>query len=146
MKLSDILAKKGSHVFSIGPEASLAELAQALVEHNCGSLVVLHEGRMVGIITERDFLKSYVSTGRDVRELVVADFMTSDVITGTPEDSVADTMGLLTAKRMRHLPILDADGELAGLISIGDVVKAHHDHLTMENHFMKSYIQAVPAT
>ena len=145
MKLSQILQNKGSAVYSIAPEATLAELAEALVRHNCGSLVVMHEGRMVGIITERDFLKSYVSTKKDWTELQVADFMTTEVITGSPEDSVSDTMGLLTTKRLRHLPILDGEGRLVGMISIGDVVKAQHDQLSIENHYMKSYIQEVPA-
>ena len=144
MKLSNILQDKGSTVYSIAPEATLAELAEALVEHNCGSLVVLHEGRMVGIITERDFLKSYVATKADWSSLQVSDFMTTEVITGSPEDSVSDTMGLLTTKRIRHLPIVDHEENLIGMISIGDVVKAQHDQLSVENHFMKSYIQEVP--
>jgi CBS domain-containing protein len=117
-----------------------------MVAHNCGSLVVLHEGLMVGIITERDFLKSYVSTRQDLSQLQVADFMSTNVTTGSPEDSVEATMGLLTRKRIRHLPIVGADGDLVGMISIGDVVKAQHDQLSVENHFMKSYIQEVPVT
>ena len=75
MKLLDILSIKGSTVYSINPEATLAELAEAMVAHRCGSLVVLHEDRMVGIITERDFLNSYVSTKKDITTLVVSDFM-----------------------------------------------------------------------
>ena len=145
MKLMDILSTKGSAVYSIHPEATLAELAEALVAHNCGSLVVLHEQRMVGIITERDFLKSYVSTKKDLSSLYVSDFMSPNVTTGSPEDSVSETMGLLTSKRIRHLPIVDGNGDLVGMISIGDVVKAQHDELSVENHFMKSYIQEVPA-
>ena len=66
------------------------------------------------------------------------------MITGSPDDSVSETMGLLTSKRIRHLPILDKDQKLVGMISIGDVVKAQHDQLSVENHFMKSYIQEVP--
>ena len=146
MKLLDILSVKGDRVYTIGPEATLADLAEAMVAHKCGSLVVLHEDRMVGIITERDFLNSYVSTKKDLTQLAVADFMSTDVITGTPEDSVSDTMGLLTEKRIRHLPILNKGGDLVGMISIGDVVKAQHDQLSVENHFMKSYIQEVPVT
>ena len=146
MKLHNILSNKGSTVYTIHPEATLADLAEALVSYNCGSLVVMHEGRMVGIITERDFLKSYVSTKEDWAKLVVADFMSTEVTTGSPEDSVSETMGLLTSRRIRHLPIVDKRGNLVGMISIGDVVKAQHDQLSVENHFMKSYIQEVPAT
>lgn len=142
MKLYEILSHKGQEVFSIAPEATLAEMAETLVHRNCGSLVVLEAGRMIGIITERDLIKSYVSTRRGLAELRVSDFMTRDVVTGSPTDDVADTMGLLTRKRIRHLPILDHDHRLVGMISIGDVVKAQHDELSVENHFMKSYIQS----
>jgi len=142
MKLYEILSHKGQEVFSISPEATLAEMAEALVQRNCGSLVVLDAGRMIGIITERDLIKSYVSTRCGLAELRVADFMTRDVVTGSPTDDVADTMGLLTQRRIRHLPILDQDRRLVGMISIGDVVKAQHDELSVENHFMKSYIQS----
>ena len=146
MKLLDILSRKGSTVYSIHPEATLADLAEAMVSHNCGSLVVLHDERMVGIITERDFLNSYVSTRQDLSGLIVSDFMSTNVITGSPEDSVSETMGLMTDKRIRHLPIVDREGKLLGMISIGDLVKAQHDQLSVENHFMKSYIQEVPVT
>jgi CBS domain-containing protein len=140
MKLYEILSQKGAIVYSIGPRATLAEMAEKLIEHNCGSLLVMDQGRMVGIITERDVLRSFVKTRKPLTELLVADFMTADVVTGTPEDDVEDAMGLMTRRRIRHLPILD-DNRLAGLISIGDVVKAQHDTLSLENHFMKSYIQ-----
>jgi CBS domain-containing protein len=141
MKLYEILSQKGQEVYSIAPEATLAEMAEKLVSHNCGSLVVLEADRMIGIITERDLIKSYVSTRRGLAELRVADFMSRDVVTGLPTDDVSDTMGLLTQKRIRHLPILD-DQQLVGMISIGDLVKAQHDELSVENHFMKSYIQS----
>lgn len=142
MKLYEILASKGQEVFSISPDATLAEMADLLVRNNCGSLVVLEAGRMIGIITERDLIKSYVSTRRGLGELRVAEFMTRSVVTGSPHDNVSDTMGLLTEKRIRHLPILDDEQNLVGMISIGDVVKAQHDELSIENHFMKSYIQS----
>lgn len=142
MKLHEILANKGAEVYCTEPTATLADLVEKLVEYNCGSLVVTDGGKMVGIITERDILKSYVRTRQALSELRVCDFMTSKVITGSANDLVEDTMGLMTKNRIRHLPILDDDGALAGMISIGDVVKAQHDHLSVENHFMKSYIQA----
>ncbi len=141
MKLYEILASKGAAVFSIHPEATLADMVDELVRRNCGSLIVLDgDGKMVGIITERDILKSYALTRKALSELQVFEFMSVDVFTGSPEDDVADTMGLMTRERVRHLPILE-EGELVGVISIGDVVKAQHAQLSVENHFMKSYIQ-----
>ena len=71
----------------------------------------------------------------------VTDAMSRDPVTGSPSDTVEDTMGLMTERRVRHLPIVD-DGRLLGIISIGDVVKAQHDNLTLENHYLKSYIQS----
>ncbi len=147
MTLRDILLAKGNDVQTIGPEATLEEVVQKLVRVNCGSLVVCERAgagdrdRMVGIITERDILRACAKySGRPMASLRVADVMTRDVATGTPADSVEETMGLMTEQRIRHLPIIE-DGRLAGLVSIGDVVKLQHQRLSMENHYLKSYIQ-----
>ena len=143
MILQDILRVKGTSVLTISPLAVLEEVVQKLVRFNCGSLVVCQEDQMqstpLGIITERDILRACASGKGSLAEIRVADAMSEDVITGTPQDSLEDTMGLMTERRIRHLPILDGE-KLAGIISIGDVVKAQHDHLTMENHYLKSYI------
>ena len=95
---------------------------------------------MVGIITERDILKACALRQTPLSTLRVADAMTIDVVVGSPCDSVEDTMGLMTEMRIRHLPVVE-DGQLLGLVSIGDVVKMQHDRLTMENHYLKSYLQ-----
>ncbi|MCA9267810.1 MAG: CBS domain-containing protein [Planctomycetales bacterium] len=139
MKLHEILAVKGATVFSICSKATLAEMAQSLVDHNCGSLVVIDDGKMCGIITERDFLKAFINARRPLGELSVRDYMTREVATGSPEDDVNDVLGVMTDRRIRHLPILDGE-QLVGMVSIGDLVKAQHDQLTVENHFMKNYI------
>ncbi len=148
MLLQEILRHKGSHVHSISPSATLDEVVRKLVEYNCGSLVVCEHGaggestgRIVGIITERDILRAYATHSESLQELTVHDVMSRDLLTGTPHDSIEETMGLMTERRVRHLPILE-DDRLAGLISIGDVVKAHYDEVTMENHYLKSYIQS----
>ena len=94
---------------------------------------------MLGIITERDILRACARYRQSLEQLTVAEVMTHDVVTGAPGDSVEDTMGLMTEKRIRHLPVMDG-GHLLGIISIGDVVKAQHDQLTMENHYLKNYI------
>lgn len=146
MTLQEILRVKGSRVHGIRVEATLDDVVQTLTEHNCGSLVVSERpgdspGKVVGIITERDILRACAARRGPLDSLKVADFMTRDMVTGTPSDSVEETMGLMTDRRIRHLPILD-QGELVGLISIGDVVKALHDQAAMENHYLKSYIQS----
>lgn len=142
MRLREILINKGSNVHTIEPSSTLANVVDKLVENNCGSLVVIEDDRMVGIVTERDILRACASKSQTLEEIRIADVMTVDVISGSPDDSVNDTMGLMTDNRIRHLPVLDDDGQLAGLISIGDVVKAQHDSLSMENHYLKSYIQS----
>jgi CBS domain-containing protein len=144
MILQDILAAKGSTIYSIRPEATLADVVQTLVRHNCGSLVVCQEDggphkRLLGIITERDILRACAKSAAQLDRVQVGEAMTRNVVTGSPHDTVEDTMGLMTERRVRHLPILEND-RLVGIISIGDVVKAQHDALSMENHFLKSYI------
>ncbi len=142
MKLKDILHEKGRSVHTILPEAMLSDVVAKLVENNCGSLVVCDEdGQMVGIITERDILRACASRAGTLDEMPVEKFMTDKVVTGSLDDQVESVMGLLTRKRIRHLPVLE-NGKLAGMVSIGDVVKAQHDRLTMENYYLKEYIQS----
>lgn len=144
MTLHEILARKGSEVYSTTPETKLDNVVCRLVEKNCGSLVVRDENNsqpMVGIITERDILRACCANGKKYGDVKVADVMTKDVVTGSPSDSVAETMGLMTQMRIRHLPVVEG-GMLVGLISIGDVVKAQFDKLQLENHYLKSYIQS----
>jgi CBS domain-containing protein len=145
MTLREILHSKGHMVHTIGSTATLDDVVQKLVRQNCGSLVVVDgksqaAGQMIGIITERDILKASARHLGSLSSLKVGDVMTVDVATGSPNDSVEDTMGLMTEKRIRHLPVVE-DGQLLGLVSIGDVVKTQHDRLTMENHYLKSYLQ-----
>ena len=140
MKLQEILRVKGTGVHKIGPEASLAEVVQRLVEYGCGSLLVCDGDRMVGIITERDILRACAAKAAPLEEIQVTVHMTVEVVTGSPGDDVSDIMGLMTSKRIRHLPIME-DAKLAGMISIGDVVKAQHAHLSVENQYLKEYIQ-----
>jgi CBS domain-containing protein len=142
MNLQDILRQKGSTVYTIRPDASLDDVVQTLVHYNCGSLVV-REGDasspMLGIITERDILKACAAKRAPLDQVRVSEAMTEHVAIGTPADSVEVTMGTMTNRRIRHLPVIEND-QLVGLISIGDIVKAQHDSLTLENHYLKTYI------
>ena len=144
MKLHEILSAKGSTVHSISPEATLQDAVRALVEHRIGSLVVCRpdaagKDELLGIITERDILHACVAGSRPLVEVKVVEAMSSSLVTGAPDDEVEAVMGLMTTRRIRHLPVV-CEGRLAGMISIGDVVKAQHDRLAMENRFMKDYI------
>ena len=144
MLLHDILKAKGSTVYAIHPEATVKDVVHRLVEHNVGSLIVCEGGSterpILGIVTERDILRACASGHGPLESTPVAEVMSKEMVTGTPSCTVEQTMGLMTEKRIRHLPVL-CEGKLVGMVSIGDVVKAQHDHLAMENRFMKDYIQ-----
>ncbi len=142
MTLREILRVKGTKVHSIHPTASLDEVVQKLVRHNIGSLVVCEDDdprEMVGIITERDILRACAANNTTFDQLHAGDCMSTKLVTGALSDSVEDIMGMMTEHRVRHLPVMQ-DGSMVGIISIGDVVKAQHDELTMENHYLKNYI------
>ena len=120
------------------------------MEYNVGSLVVCEpvesadsssDAQLVGIITERDILRAVASFEDPLTTLEVREVMSSKLIVGSLHDGVEHVMGLMTERRIRHLPILDA-GRLVGLISIGDVVKAQHQQMAQENHYLKNYIQS----
>jgi len=140
MTIRTILQTKGNQVFTTEPQEKLSVVVKQLVYHRCGSLLVCRGEELVGIITERDILRASATEGYNLETATVAELMTTDLVTGTPDDSISETMGLLTERRIRHLPILE-DGKLAGIISIGDVVKAQYAKLSIENHYLKSYIQ-----
>ena len=141
VKTHQILHNKGKNVYSISRDATLAEVVSKLVEKNCGSLVVMDGDRLAGIITERDILRACASEERPLSEIRVHEKMTVEIVTATPDEDVNAVMGTLTKNRIRHLPIVDAEC-LVGIISIGDVVKAQFDLLSMENHYLKSYINS----
>lgn len=131
MKVEAILAAKGREVASIHPSATLATVAQRLRLEGIGSLVVLDDGKLVGIISERDVVHAFAGHRAEAAEIKVAEVMTQDVISCRPEDSLTRVLGLMTRHRVRHLPVLEA-GRLAGLISIGDAVKHRLDELELE--------------
>ena len=146
MVLQDVLRLKGTEVHTIGPSATLDAVVEELVHYNVGSLVVCEQNskggdvRMIGIITERDILRTYAVYGGSINEVPVAKVMSTDVITAQPDHRLDDAMRLMTENRIRHLPVVSDTG-LQGMISIGDVVKSHHDTLEVENYYMRSYIR-----
>ncbi len=123
MKISNILASKGVKVFTIGPDQTLKHAVALLGEHNIGALVVVNaSGAPVGILSERDVVRELARRDQ-VLALSVEGLMTRDVVTGSPHDDLGSVLQTMTDRHFRHLPIID-DGRLAGIVSIGDVVKA----------------------
>jgi CBS domain-containing protein len=141
MTVQQILNIKGCHVHSISPDKTLQDVVDMMVDHNCGSLLVCEGERMVGIITERDILRACAELRQPLSEVPVSLRMTRDVVTCSPDCSVETIMGMMTDHRVRHMPLVD-NGRLAGMISIGDIVKAQHDELCLENQYLKTYIQS----
>jgi CBS domain-containing protein len=140
MRISDILREKGSHVVTIPPQATVWDAIKLLNKHNIGGLVVTsQEGQVVGIITERDILREAGERSERIKETLVGDVMTKDIIIGVPEDQLAYVMVVMTRNRIRHLPVIEEE-KLAGIISIGDVVNAHMSETEFENRLLKDYI------
>ncbi|UYM06048.1 CBS domain-containing protein [Solicola gregarius] len=141
MRVSDVLASKGNDaVMTISPDSSITDLLDRLAEHNIGALVVSRDGATIdGIVSERDIVRKLRGVD-DPRTLTVESIMTADVITCTPDDAVTDLMKLMTERRFRHVPILDDDGALAGVVSIGDAVKFRMAQLEFERDQLNQYV------
>ena len=137
--LTAILDLKGRNVFSVAPNVSVSDAVAEMNRHRVGSILVLENGRLVGIFTERDVLRRVVGAGLDPKSTPLAAVMTTGVITITPESSVEETMVIFTEKRCRHLPVLD-DGRLVGTISIGDITRWMADSHRAEAEHLKAYI------
>lgn len=114
--------KTSARVHHVAPDTPLLDAVRELAEKRIGALVVLGAGRLVGILSERDYMRQLARCGGEVLSGVVADLMTAEVLTVSPRDSVQHCLQLMTDRRLRHLPVM-ADGELIGLLSIGDLVK-----------------------
>ena len=140
MQVDRILDDKGREVATVAPDATVADAVAALCEHNVGALVVSSDGRTVeGILSERDIVRG-LAEGADVLQRVVRDLMATDVSTCHGRSDIEELMGTMTSGRFRHLPVVD-DGSLAGIISIGDVVKARIDELATETQQLVGYIR-----
>ncbi len=141
MHVRDVLSGKSSLVHTCSPDDTLADVADLMVGHNIGSLIVMQDEDMIGIITERDILRACAATRGPLEFLKVSERMTRCPIVASPNDEVADIMCIMTERRIRHVPVVER-GQLVGIVSIGDTVKAQHDELCRENHYLKSYIQS----
>lgn len=120
--VNSILRAKGNTTFSITPETIVYEALEIMFEKNVSALVVLKNEKLVGIFTERDYARKVILQGKSSKETRIAEIMTEDLITVSPDSSVDDCMRLMTSRFIRHLPVV-ADDNLIGIISIGDVVK-----------------------
>lgn len=141
MKVKDILKTKGYEVNTARPNETVIDALRIMIENRVGSLVVIDSERApVGIITERDIVRLvYKQSGQDWQNLAVSEVMVRNIVVGVFEDDVEYIMKLMTQNRFRHLPIME-DNRLAGIISIGDVVKSLLTDLKTENRYLNDYI------
>lgn len=140
ISVSCILNGKGREVAIIAPDASALDAADQLARHNVGALVVSTDGRTVdGIVSERDLVRQLGTFGTRCLEGSVADVMSTDVITCTPAATCDELMKTMTQGRFRHVPVVE-DGALAGIISIGDVVKSRLDELELQAETLEQYV------
>lgn len=140
MRINDVLRHKGATVATLAPEATVAELVAVLKERRIGAIVVSSDGETVlGIVSERDVVIALATHGEALLGRAVGEIMTNEVVTCQPEADLVDLLGVMTTRRFRHVPVVES-AKLAGIVSIGDLVKARIDELAHERDMLESYI------
>ena len=144
MFIRDVLSvKAGSEIVGIEPDAPISEAVKRLVEKDIGSLVVMHDGRMVGFITERDIMRGMHAHGCSLADVKVSELMEKEPVLCNPDDSVDYARDVLTKSRLSHLVVMD-NNQLLGVISFHDVAKACLKQANFENSLLKRYIRNWP--
>jgi len=138
--VSDILEQKGSNVLTIEASATVYDAIKRMVDGNVGALLVTEDGRLTGIVTERDYMRRVALEGRTEKETLVREIMSSPLVYVTPDTTVEECMGVMTERRIRHLPVLGEHRETVGIISIGDVVKFQSDQQNVQIRLLTDYI------
>jgi signal-transduction protein with cAMP-binding, CBS, and nucleotidyltransferase domain len=148
MKLGDsvdlILKQKPGNIWSISPERSVYEAIHEMADKQIGALLVISEGKLVGIVSERDYARKVILMGRSSKNTQVAEIMTSPVVWVTPAHSLDECMALMTARRIRHLPVMK-DQEVVGVLSIGDLVKWIISAQEATIRHLEHYITGIPS-
>ncbi|MEK7404489.1 MAG: CBS domain-containing protein [Acidobacteriota bacterium] len=137
--IRSILKKKGSDVWWLPPEASVYDAIAKMADKGVGALVVLAEGKLAGIMSERDYARKVFLKGKSSKETLVREIMTATVVTVTPEQTVDECMRIMTGHRIRHLPVMEG-GEVVGVVSIGDLVNSIISVQAATIHQLSNYI------
>jgi CBS domain-containing protein len=138
-RVSEILRGKGTDVLKIDASATVFEAITKIVELNVGSILVTEADEVVGIMTERDYLRKVAVHGRTSHETQVREIMSSPLVYVTPETTIEESMAIMTDRRIRHLPVVEND-EVVGIVSIGDVVKFQSQEQTFQIQYLTEYI------
>lgn len=139
MAIASILKDKGGAIIAASPSQSVAEVVALLCTHRIGAVIVMEDGEVAGVLSERDIVRGLNEQGAAILQRPARDIMTTEVITVAPSESVTAALSRMTRRRIRHLPVLDG-GEVHGVVSIGDLVKARIDEAVREAESLKDYI------
>lgn len=139
--VSQLLQGKGGSVLSVTPESSVFAALKLMADKNVGALLVMNGDTLRGIMSERDYARKVILLGKSSHELEVREIMSDKVVSVTPKQTVDDCMGLMTGRRIRHLPVLD-NGRVVGVLSIGDLVKAVIEEQQQTIQQLESYIHS----
>lgn len=142
MKIQEILDSKNRFVVTVDPDRTVLEAMKVLVNHGIGSVVVVQGAEIVGILTERDVLRLGATDPAQLSGARVGDAMTRDLVVAVPDDDLDYAMEVMTRNRIRHLPVVH-DGDLVGILSIGDVVNALRRTVEVENRYLRDYIHGI---
>lgn len=137
--IASLLKEKGSNVWSVSPVAPVAEAITMMTRKRCQALLVLHEGRVVGVLSERDCARRVVLAGRNPAEVRVEEVMTTPVIGVSPKHTVGDCIRIITERRVTHLPVFDGEG-VAGVVSIGDLLRSVVQTQSATIGYLEGYI------
>jgi CBS domain-containing protein len=138
-RVSEILRKKGTDVLKIEASATVFDAIKRIVELNVGSILVTEGEQVVGIMTERDYLRKVAVHGRTSHDTTVGEIMSSPLVYVTPQTTIDESMAIMTDRRIRHLPVVE-DDDVVGIISIGDVVKFQSNEQSFQIKYLTEYI------
>ena len=143
--IRQILNKKGNQIFSVTPETTVYDTLMLMADKNIGAVLVLDDGKLVGIMSERDYARKVVLKGKFSKEIPVKEIMSPNVICIEPDQTISNTKAVMIQKRIRHLPVMEND-KLLGIVSIGDVVDAVLEENTFMIDQLATYIKGAPET
>ncbi len=136
----DILARKGSLIYSIEPQATVLDATRRMNHHKIGALMVMNEGQVMGIFTERDVLRRVVGSELDPASVPIFDVMTAELVTCDPDCEIEEIAEIMRSKRIRHVPVVDSERTLLGVISIGDINAHTALRRESELHYLSEYV------
>ncbi|GGB61492.1 histidine kinase [Tistrella bauzanensis] len=143
MLVEHILRRKGRRLATVDPQATIARALEILAHDNIGALPVVEGDTIIGMISERDVARGLVDRGASLLDTPVSGVMSTRITTCRPDTNIDDLMTMMTERRIRHVPVLDDDGSLAGMVSIGDAVKSRLDELETEAQALRDYVAGV---